>query len=262
MNSQNDNSNIDSVDDSDNSKNMMKLQQLSELGLEFFDSELDNDTLTLNLLNQDSLSSISGPNTSKDTVTVDFSNLNDFVSEGIITTLSPEEDQVPIITVLPVTDEVLVQAEDHIPVDINETEYQDSTISDDLSSNEDLLSRISEKRVNGTNVDRNVSKPFSNIIFTILDKPNEPNEKVKIKPKSVPDNIETTLVSKNNSNQFFIPSDEKTTIQGSKNNLFMNHLADCSDLDNKINDTLLDMLQDKIIGKSTNSANSFRYVCI
>lgn len=254
MNSLNDNA--DSICDADNSKNM-KIQQLSELGLEFFDTELDNDSLALNLLNQDSSSSVGGPNASKETVTVDFSNLNDFVSGGIISTLSSEEDPVPIITVLPVTDEVLVPAEDHTTVSIDCTEYQNSNLHD-ASSNGNLSGISDKKIINGTNSDTNVGKPFSNIIFTILDKPNEPRKKIKIKPKCILNSIVTNATSKDDSNDFFLPGSEKRKIEGSKNDSCMNDLADCSDLDNKINDTLLDMLQDKIIGKNSVPANSFR----
>lgn len=256
MNSGNDNVHSENSE-SDNSKNLLKLQQLSELGLEFFDTDLDNETLALNLLNQDS-SLMNGSSPSKEQIPVDFSNLNDYVSESIIATLSPKQqiEEIPIIKVLPVSKGVLIPSSNPSVKNVAQSKCQNIVFTTKASSNEASSSIERSKLTNGKN---DTEKPFSNLALgTSYDKSDD-SKKAKFKTVKMP-NIKVRIVSKDEANDFFASEHQKTVNGNAKNNLFMNDLVDTSELDNKINDTLLDMLQDKIIGKNSNSMNSYRSV--
>lgn len=239
----------------DDSKNLLKIQQLSELGLEFFDTDLDGGTLSLNLLNQDT-SLMNESTSSKEAIPVEFSNLNDYVTEDIIATLSPEQEQLPIIEVLPTTDDVQMKSnEKNLPVkNASGMNYGNSIFLN--KANETTLPRNSFfKVVNAVN-GNNAKKNFLNLTVNALpDKSKETSVKPELKNIKIP-SVRVRVVPKSEGNSIFPPESERIKNANIKKDLFTKDLADSSDLDNKINDTLLDMLQDKIIGKSTSSVNN------
>lgn len=248
--------------DNETSKNLMKLQQLTDLGLVLFDSDLESETLTLNLLNQDTVPLISTPGSSKEHQShVDFSTLNDYVSDGMIDTLSPEGEQIEVIKVLPAASDLFIEPSKTVGSTVTENSmFNDDAVpakstDDSVTDFEILTEKLDD---NSDSSKKGLSKVVFDTFYQKLD--DETCKKIKLRSFKIPNSKVRLIANSNNStnNIFKSVSNKVNDNENTKNSEVTKNYVDSSELENKINDTLLDMLQSKIIGKNTNSTSYLR----
>lgn len=219
-------------------KHLLKLDQLSEFGLNFFTDEandLKSEALPSILLNE--VSPNHSPSVSREGQNVDFRTFHDYTS-STFPTISPEDENTELIEVFPLTNDILIATS----ISNNSTEKSSAIFSaSDPVESEDFTGQTSNLDVESS--DATKFHPTNLSLGKNINSNSNLENELPVVDSKFPD-------SKISNEIKFV-----TDVVGEEPVLYDN-----TELENKINDTLLDMLQKKIGTSSCSTTHYFRLV--
>lgn len=222
-------------------KHLLKLDQLSEFGLNFFTDEtndLKSEALPSMLLNEVSSSHSSSVSRERGQ-NVHFCTFHDYTSSSTFPTISPKHDNTELIEVFPLTEDILIATS----ISNNTTEKSSAIFSAaDPVESEDFTAETSKLYVESSDATKFHCTNLSHEKKIIYSKSNLENKLPVVDSKFPNSKISNEIK--------FV-----TDVVGEEPVLYDN-----TELENKINDTLLDMLQKKIGTSTCNAPYYFRLV--
>lgn len=223
-------------------KHLLKLDQLSEFGLNFFTDEtndLKSEALPSMLLNEVSSSHSSSVSRERGQ-NVHFCTFHDYTSSSTFPTISPKHDNTELIEVFPLTEDILIATS----ISNNTTEKSSAIFSAaDPVESEDFTAETSKLYVESSDATKFHCTNLSHEKKIIYSKSNLENKLPVVDSKFPNSKISNEIK--------FV-----TDVVGEEPVLYDN-----TELENKINDTLLDMLQKKIGTSTCNAPYYFRPDC-